>query len=632
MADLIVTETGGVHRPRNVDWKRAAGLLYGDWGTSKAYVIGLAFLAAGFSSLPIILAVCVLTGLVGINYAVICRYFPDGGGVYSAARSQGRLLAVVGALLLIADLTVTAALSGWSGLTYVIAGTEDIFWLKFLKDHIAFATIGVLLALGFINWFGPKHSGSLAVALALPTVIVVVALIAVSIPYLTTHFLEPRHESLSMLWVQFVGVILALSGVEAIANLTGVMKLDPGSTPERPSVARESLKAITPVAIEVVCATAVLGWAMLSLPAVLERTLGLSTKSEVAAILLKRHEDMLRFMGEQFAAASFGAWIGQAFGWVVGIVFLLLLLSAANTAIVAMIGLLYLTARDGEMPPHFKRLNRHGVPLYPLLIAVGLPVIVLMTATNFQSLAGLYAIGVVGAITVNLGSCTFNRAIGFTWYDRVLFGITFTILFFVELTLARTKPDALFFVVCVLGIGLALRAWTQKRSGFTTLTVTRQVAAMVSPNLAATMQPRMEEGQKIMVAARGITPVLSFALDEAQLRKATLCVLYVKEIAVYYAGGPTFRGRARWQDDPEAQAIMSLMLKLGAERNICVLPVYAVSEDAAATILDLSATMGVDFLMIGATQRHALANLLRGSVATSVAQQLPDSIQLVIYG
>src|SRR5882762_4195066 len=115
-----LTVEAGAHRPRNVDWKRAAALLYGDWGTSKAYVLGLAFLAAGFSSLPIILAVCALTGLVGINYAIICKYFPDGGGVYSAARSQGRLLAVVGALLLIADLTVTAALSGWSGLSYVI--------------------------------------------------------------------------------------------------------------------------------------------------------------------------------------------------------------------------------------------------------------------------------------------------------------------------------------------------------------------------------------------------------------------------------------------------------------------------------------------------------------------------------
>src|ERR1043166_7907122 len=177
MADLIVTESGAVHRPRNVDWKRAAALLYGDWGTSKAYVIGLAFLAAGFSSLPIILAVCALTGLVGINYIVICRHFPDGGGVYSAARSQGRLLAVVGALLLLADLTVTAALSGWSALSYLTAGAEQITWIKFLREHIAIATIGVLLIMAVINSFGPKHSGTLAVVLAIPTAIVVIVLV-----------------------------------------------------------------------------------------------------------------------------------------------------------------------------------------------------------------------------------------------------------------------------------------------------------------------------------------------------------------------------------------------------------------------------------------------------------------------
>jgi amino acid transporter/nucleotide-binding universal stress UspA family protein len=631
MADLILAETAAAHRPRNVDWKRAAALLYGDWGTSKAYVIGLAFVAAGFSSLPIILAVCALTGLVGINYAVICRYFPDGGGVYSAARSQSRLLAVVGALLLVADLTVTAALSGWSALTYVIAGAEQIVWLKFLKDHIAITTIIVLLFLGFINWFGPKHSGTLAVALALPTVVVVLVLIALAAPHLTTKFLEPRHESLSQLWVQFVGVILALSGVEAIANLTGVMKLDPGSTPDKPSVRWESLKAITPVAIEVVLGTALLGWAMLSLPNVMTKTLGLTSREDITAALGKRNEDMLRFIGEQFGTASFGPAFGDIFGWVVGIVFLLLLLSAANTAIVAMVGLLYMTARDREMPKQFKRLNRHGVPLYPLLIAIGLPCIVLLAATSFESLAGLYAIGVVGAITVNLGSCTMNRSIGFTWYDRVLFGFTFAILLLVELTLAHTKPDALFFVICVLGAGLALRFYTQKRQGLTTMTVSQQVAAMVSPDLVATMQPRLQEGQKIMVAARGITSVLSFALDEAQLRKATLCVLYVKEIAVFYGGGGQL-GRSKWQDDPEAHAIMSLMMKIGAERDICVLPVYAVSEDAAATILDLSATMGVDYLIIGASQRNTLAKLLGGSVVTSVAQQLPDSIRLVIFG
>src|SRR2546422_8005807 len=161
MATLILDPPGTVHRPRNVDWKRAAALLYGDWGTSKAYVLGLAFLAAGFSSLPIILAVCALTGLVGINYAIFCRYFPDGGGVYSAARSQGRLLAVVGALLLVADLTVTAALSCWDGLAY----------LGINSYYIPYAAIGVVVLLGYLNSYGPKHNGNLAVFLALPTVL-----------------------------------------------------------------------------------------------------------------------------------------------------------------------------------------------------------------------------------------------------------------------------------------------------------------------------------------------------------------------------------------------------------------------------------------------------------------------------
>src|SRR5687767_7158994 len=128
MATPILDPTA-VHRPRNLDWQRAAALLYGDWGTSKAYVIGLAFLVAGYSSLPIILAVCVLTGVVGYNYIVICRHFPDGGGVYSAARQQGRLLAVMGALLLVADLTVTAAMSGWAAMSYFGVPKAYVAWV-----------------------------------------------------------------------------------------------------------------------------------------------------------------------------------------------------------------------------------------------------------------------------------------------------------------------------------------------------------------------------------------------------------------------------------------------------------------------------------------------------------------------
>ena len=621
------------HRPRNVDWKRAAALLYGDWGTSKAYVTGLAFLAAGFSSLWLILAVCVLTGLVAINYAVICRHFPDGGGVYSAARHQGRTLAVIGALLLIADLTVTAALSGWAGLSYLTNGAEHYPVIAFLKEHIAFTTIGVLVFMGWLNWYGPKHSGSLAVLLSAPVIVIVLVLIGISVPHLTFQYVEPPHESFKHVWVQFVGVILALSGVEAIANMTGVMKLDPGSTNENPKVHRESAKSIWPIAFEVVFATAILGWAMLSLPSVLETTMGLQTKPEWIAAMDKRNEDILRFMAEQYGA-FIAPWFGVVFGWVVGILIALLLLSAANTAIVAMVGLLFMMARDGEMPVEFTRLNRHGVPLAPLLIAVGLPIAVLLVSSDFAGLAGKYAIGVVGAITVNLGSCAANRKIGFTWYDRALFGFTFLILFAVEFTLAQTKPDALFFVVCVLLVGIALRTYAQKRAGLTSVTVSRELADIVTPESIQRLHPRLKEGQKIMVAARGLTPVLQFALDEAQLRKATLCVLYVKELAVFIPQGPatTSRGRPKWQEDPQAAAIMSLVMKSAEERCVDVMPVYAISDNPAGTILDLAATLGIDFLMLGSSHRVSMTKILKGDVVAMVAAGLPEDIQLIIHG
>src|SRR5207248_6856486 len=171
-------------------------------------------------------------------------------------------------------------------------------------------------------------------------------------------------------------------GAASIANGTGATQPGTGSTMEHPSVARESVKAIVPVAIEVVVGTALLGWAMLSLPSVLGKTLQLHDPSSIASVLQLRSEDMLRFIGEQFATATVSPAFGNFFGWVVGTVFFLLLLSAANTAIVAIIGLLYMMSRDGEMPRQFRRLNRHGVPIYPLLIALGLPAVVLLFVAN----------------------------------------------------------------------------------------------------------------------------------------------------------------------------------------------------------------------------------------------------------
>src|SRR5919202_841019 len=177
MAEIISAPGARVHRPRNVDWKRAAALLYGDWGTSKAYVIGLAFVAAGYASLQIILAVCVLTAVVAYNYIIVCKHFPDGGGVYSAAREQSRFLASLGALLLIANFIVTAALSGWAAASYLGVPTQ----------YAPLATMGLILVVGAINYFGPKHSGSVSIWPAIPAVIVIVLIGVLGAPNLSAE-------------------------------------------------------------------------------------------------------------------------------------------------------------------------------------------------------------------------------------------------------------------------------------------------------------------------------------------------------------------------------------------------------------------------------------------------------------
>src|SRR5881628_3912721 len=240
------------NRPRNVDAPRAAAILYGDWGTSKAYVIGLAFAVAGYSSFWLIAAMCVLTALVGLNYMVICRLYPDGGGVYASVRHRSEVISIVGAFLLIADYLVTAAISALSAFQYLGVPHPE-----------KFAALSVLI-IGLLNLLGPKQTGGLAFLISVPTAIVVVVLGLFSLPHIGEAFghLQPLHGSLSQNWASFVGIVLALSGVEAIANATGVMKLDPGTTEENPCVIKTSTPAILIVMIEVCIFTALFGLAM----------------------------------------------------------------------------------------------------------------------------------------------------------------------------------------------------------------------------------------------------------------------------------------------------------------------------------------------------------------------------------
>jgi amino acid transporter/nucleotide-binding universal stress UspA family protein len=600
-----------IKRPRNVDVSRAAAILYGDWGTSKAYVIGLAFAVAGYASFWLIAAMCVLTALVGINYMVICRLYPDGGGVYASVRHRSEVISIVGAFLLIADYLVTAAISALSAFQYLG-----------LPHPEKFAAASILI-IGLLNLLGPKQTGSLASLVSVPTALVVIALGLFSLPHLGQAFahLEPLHGTLAKNWAGFVGIVLALSGVEAIANSTGVMKLDPGSTDEHPSVVKTSTPAILMVMIEVCVFTALLGLAMHALN-------GLQiVNGDVNAPGAEGVRDyMLRYMGQVFVGGALGPAFGHVFGFVVSIVFAMLLLSAVNTAIVDLIMVQFLMSRDREVPAIFHRLNKWGVPSAGMVLATLVPMLLVLLVKDMAGLADLYAVGVVGAIATNLGATATDRKLSIKFWERTLMFATFFVMAAIEMSLLIDKPNARYFAVTILAVGLILRGLVQerrmKKEGAPALVPERLAVDLPRPVSEA---PAPSGGEATLCAIRSAGRTLDFALREASKAGSRLYLLFVREQPFMTEED----ARRKWQQDPEASAIFAEAKQKAG--NITPLFCYAVSPSAAETIVDVAATLGASRVIVGAPQRHALMNLLRGNVIREVSSSLPEEIDLLVY-
>lgn len=599
-----------IRRPRNVNVSRAAAILYGDWGTSKAYVIGLAFAVAGYASFWLIAAMCILTALVGINYMVICRLYPDGGGVYASVRHRSEVISIVGAFLLIADYLVTAAISALSAFQYLGVPHPEKF------------AAGAILFIGLLNLLGPKQTGGLAFLVSLPTALVVIILGLFSLPHLGQAFahLQPLHGTFSQNWAGFVGIVLALSGVEAIANATGVMKLDPGSTDDRPSVVKTSTPAILMVMIEVCVFTALLGLAMHALS-------GLQiVNGDVNAPGAEGVRDyMLRYMGQVFVGGALGPALGHAFGFVVSIVFAMLLLSAVNTAIVDLIMIQFLMSRDREVPAIFHRLNKWGVPSAGMVLATLVPMSLVLLVKDMAGLADLYAVGVVGAIATNLGATATDRKLSIKSWERTLMFTTFVVMAAIEMSLLIDKPNARYFAVTILAVGLILRGLVMERrmkKEAVPATVPLEMAAANSP--VPTPQ-NVITSESILCAIRGTGRTLDFALREARDTGRRLYLLFVREQQFMTEQD----AKRKWQEDPEASMIFHEAKRKAPDHP--PLFCYAVSPSAAETIVDVSATLGASRVILGAPQRNALINLLRGNVIREVSHSLPEDIDLVVY-
>jgi len=563
-------------RPRVLGWLRSAAILDGDWGTSVAYVLGLGFALAGYSSFWHLLAMLVLTSLVAINYVTICRIYPNGGGVYSSVSHRSKLLAVIGALLLSADYVVTMALSILDSCHYFN-----------LPNPVAFA-IGFILIVATINWFGPKNSGGLALVISGATVATLLIIIAFSAPTaIRVASILPPEGGFLPNWGIFVGFILSLSGIEAISNLTGLMK-DPSKDPQ---------KAISTVLAKVIIVNIFLGLAMLA----------------ISGMVPGDHkEDMIRFLGEHY--------VGQWFGWVVAFSIGTLLISAGNTALNDLISIQFLMSVDDELPAPLRKLNRHGVPMVPLILTTLAPILVLLAVQDFVTLSHLYAIGVVGAMVINLGSTSTDKTVSLRPSVRGFMFFSATILFFIELSIAVKKTEATIFAATILAVGLGARYIAQRRAR------TRPVPVPVTTPPATIRKRRRPTmpAAKYLVALKDVNDrLLKFALEEARQRKALLFVLRVKEISV-----GVLPEKLSMTTNGAEEHVDQVCSEAGVDYQIISIPSYEVGY----TIAEQAATFGVDRVILGATKRNVLENMLRGSVMRSLSSYLPEDVQLIIFG
>jgi nucleotide-binding universal stress UspA family protein len=587
-------------------------MLFGDWGTSRLYVLGLAFYYAGHASFWFMAAMSVLLVGVGWAYQVICRLYPCGGGVYSSCRDRSHTLAVVGALLLCADYIITAALSALDAFHYVHL------------PHAHLWACGSILLIGFLNYFGPTKAGTGAMIVAVVTALLSLMIALFAAPELEHATVSRFHGGALASWAMFTKLILAISGVEAIANMTGIM-VEP--------VDKTAKKSIWPVLAEIVVLNMVLTVAMLALP---ESAIGTGGPGIATGAVTteKARDTMVRILATEY--------VGEAFASVAAVVFALLLLSAVNTAITGLVSIQFMMASDKELPRGLTGLNKWGMPLAPLWVGTIIPAVIVYFINDVGQLADLYAIGVVGAVALNLGACSTNPQLKMARYERAIMLLIAVLMVVVWFTIAYEKPNALIFAMTILGLGLAARWTARHREEIrhwaeatvpslveATDTATGRLAASAAALTGrAQVTPVGPIQKRILVATRGNPRLMKFAIEQAQALHGELLVLFVRHVAVT-AFAPV---RAmQLAEDREAVEMFADFRKAAEEAHVPAYFLYAPAFDISDAILETAATHAVDTLLLGTTRRGVLWRAMKGDVIQQVAANLPERITLLVH-
>ena len=315
-------------------------------------------------------------------------------------------------------------------------------------------------------------------------------------------------------------------------------------------------------------------------------------------------------------------YVGRWGEWAVRIIGGVLLLSAGNTAITDMISVQYLMARDGELPHFMVRLNRFGVPWIAAIVSASVPILVLLIIHDLDSLAALYAIGVIGAVAINVSLCSIHPRLRKPWRKICMMTLGFVLLL-IWVTLAFVKHEALIFVSIVMIVGLTARQFSRywgRRKG---------------PKPSLLRQAIMEQlpaeamlKTKILLGTYGSDALARAALHNAKDSDATLVVCFIRQVNLSFKYGS--EQQLTIETDLAALRAFSRFLDLGHNMGVPVLPVYDTGPDAAELLAENAAIYGCERVLIGTSRQGALYHLIKGRFQAQLEALLPPEIPVQI--
>jgi len=328
--------------------------------------------------------------------------------------------------------------------------------------------------------------------------------------------------------------------------------------------------------------------------------------------LAAHKDDMMAFIGHQYL----GPWAERLIGILGGI----LLLSAGNTALTDMISIQYLMARDGELPGPLQQLNRFGVPWLPAVIAASAPCLVLIFEHDVEKLAALYAIGVVGAVAINVTLCALHPRLH-RWKRKAPMFALGMFLLVVWVSLAFDKRNALNFLLVVMAVGLSARALTKLAAR------RRPKVSLLRQAIADQLTPKVAAAPKILLGTYGADALARPAMLEAKRGGYSLAVCFIRELNLSYK----FDSHRQTIDtDPAALRTFSRFLELGHELGVGIVPIYDSGPDAAELMAENAAVYGCDKILIGTSRRTSLHQLIKGSFQRRLEILLPPEIPVEV--